>query len=215
MRAALAILAAALTTSLLTLCAPRASAQGTLRWPEPTAPPTRAIDEQGPSPLYYRIPPNIILGSLRLGLGANARVAQGGEEGGWAFALDVLGGAAVRFGRASRFGLWGELGYSYVGFSEHLVSLGVGPMAHKIGPALFSYSDEPDPPGSMTIAVIPRALLGSAFGELGVGARTGVIFALSFYGLEVAHQLLFVGARRVHEIHIAFTSAGFFGGGDE
>jgi hypothetical protein len=124
-------LAAALTALSI---APRAEAQAELRLPQPTAPEPRVIQEHGESPIHYRQSPRIVLPTLRLGLGYHGRLPVGGFEGGSAFSFDLYGGAAIRFGRAARTGLYTELGYSYVTFSEHLVSLGLGAL-HGIGPA--------------------------------------------------------------------------------
>jgi hypothetical protein len=204
MKAAPLLIAAAL---LITFTHP-ARGQGALRFPEPAAPAPRVVEERGPSPMYYRLPPDTLLGSFRIGLGANSRLAIGGEEAGWAFAFDALAGAVVRPSRASRLGLWAEGGYHYVGFSEHLASLGVGPILHRIG----SGSDyRPHEPGRVTLALLPRGLAGSLRGEAAAGVRTGLLAGYWFYALEIAHQVLIAGPRRVHEVHLVFTAPAFFG----
>lgn len=200
-------LAPAIVAALLTL--PGVAAGQVLQLPEPTAPTPRVVEEKSPPEPYYRLPKPSPMVALRFGLGTQVRVPEGGEQAAKAaFALDVLVGAAFRFSRGSRLGAWIEGGYSYVSFSEHLVSLGIGPMLYKIGP---SSSDDGRGPGNITVALLPRGLLGSVEGGFALGERTSFIFAYHGFGLDLAHQYTLVGDRQIHEIHVAITSLGFFG----
>jgi hypothetical protein len=102
-----------------------------------------------------------------------------------------------------------EAGYSYVGFSEHLASLGIG-VLHGIGRPPAPPGESP-PLGRMRIGFVPHALLGQAYGGVAVGARTSMLLGYWVYGLELAHQVLFVDTRQVHEIHLSFTGISLLG----
>lgn len=181
--------------------APSAAAQE-LKIPPIAAPEPRVIDEQGPSPLHYRKSPQIFLPTLRLGLGIQGRIATENITAKVAFSLDFYAGGVFRFGRGASTGLLTEVGYSYVGFSEHLASLGLG-IFHGIGPAVET-SRNAGTSGRPRFGIVPHAILGSAYGDFGIGARSSVILGYSVYGIEFAHQFLFVGPRTFHEIHIVF-----------
>jgi hypothetical protein len=181
----------------------RSSAQQ-LQLPDPIAPEPRVITEQGPSPLHYRKSPRIVLPTFRSGFGMQVRIPTGDLTAKVAFTLDAYVGATIRFGRGARTGLLTEVGYSYVGFSEHLGSAGIG--------ILYGLGRPPAPPGESQpmggrrFAIVPHALVGKAYGGLAVGARTSVIFGYWIYGFELAHQVLVVGPRQIHEVHTTFTA---------
>jgi hypothetical protein len=179
---------------LLLVCTGSAAASPSLELSEPTTPIPREVTENGTSPVYYRLPPQLVTMLARTAVGV-----QTGAEG-KAFTFDAIGGAAVRFGRHSAMGLWIEGGYSYVYGREHLAVLGVGPARR--------------PPGFFTtmFAVIPHVVAGHFNGEGCVGVRTSAIAGFSVYGIELAHQVVFTGSGRVTELHIALTFPSTLGG---
>jgi hypothetical protein len=176
---------------------------------EPIAPEPRVISEQGSSPLYYRQSPRIVLPTIRIGPGLQIRIPTGKVTAKAAFTLDLYGGATIRFGRGASTGMLLEAGYSYVGFSEHLASLGIG-VLHGIGP-LPVVRDEPKPLGRARIGLVPHVLAGYAYGGPALGVRTSLILGYWIYGVELAHQMLFVGERQIHEIHLTITGITPFG----
>lgn len=182
-----------------------AGAQSVLRLSEPEVPPPREIHEQGSSPTYYRLHPDTVLPMFRNGIGASVRLPANGEEGRGAFTLDVLGGAELGFGRGARVGLVAETGYSYVGFGEHWLLLGVGPMVRRFGPELIESRSGDEPRGDMAVYLLPHAMVGSLNGAFAQGIRTSLVFRFWLYGLEVGHQLAHTSERDVHELHLAFT----------
>ena len=187
---------------LAMLAASTPAAAEELLLPEPAAPEPKVIAEQGPSPVHYRKSPRLVLPTFRTGFGVQVRVPTGNVTGKAAFALDAYFGGAFRFGRGSPTGLLTEIGYSYIGFSEHLASGGIG-ILHGLGrPA--AKSGELPPLGRRRLGFIPHALVGWAYGNLAYGARTSLVMGYWIYGVELAHQVLFVGPRQIHEIHLTF-----------
>jgi hypothetical protein len=192
-----------------TLVAAAPAAAQELQIADPIAPEPRVIAEQGPSPLHYRQSARIVMPTLRIGLGLHVRLPTGNITAKAAFALDVYLGTTIRFGRGAPTGMLAEAGYSYVGFSEHLASLGIG--------VLYGLGRPPAPPGESQplgrrrFGVVPHALVGWAYGGPAFGARTSVILGYWIYGVELAHQVLFAGARQIHEIHLTFTGIGPLG----
>lgn len=186
--------------AMLFVAAPAAAQE--LQIPPVTAPEPRIIVEQGESPLHYRRSPKIFIPTIRLGLGLQGRIATENITAKVAFALDVHFGGAFRFGRGASTGLLTEVGYSYIGFSEHLASLGLG-ILHGIGPVPRS-SEGSRSLGRPRFGIVPHAILGSAYGGFGIGARSSLILGYWVYGVEFAHQVLFVGPQTFHEIHIVF-----------
>jgi hypothetical protein len=154
---------------------------------EPQAPPVRVVVEDGPSPLYYRLHDDTLAVAGRTSLGAAIR------DGDGAFEVSALAGVATRFGRGANTGLWAEAGYSYERFHEHLFVVGVGPALRGTGPLAWN------------IMVVPHAVIGHVDGETGYGMRTSFI-ASWLYGIEIAHQMMYVGSRREQEIQISFTA---------
>ncbi|MCK6587788.1 MAG: hypothetical protein HUU21_13735 [Polyangiaceae bacterium] len=203
-------LAAALT-ALSISAGVKAQPSPELRLPQATAPAPRVIPEQGESPLHYRLSPRIVLPLVRIGAGYHGRLPINGFEGGSAFSFDLHGGAVFRFGRGARAGLLTEAGYSYVTFSEHLASLGIG-VVYGLGTAASSRDlDIPSERSSFKIALVPHAIAGHAYEGGAVGARTSVIVGYSFYALELSHQFLRAEPGQAHEIHIMLTSLSAFG----
>ena len=158
--------------------------------PEPVALTPREVIEQGKSPVYYRLSPDIVDVLSRSSLGAHTRWS--GERD-TSFTLDLLTGAAIRLGRDSAMGIWIEGGYSYVYSREHLAVLGVGLARRRRG--VFA----------PTLALVPHVVAGRVDGESCLGARTSLIAGLSGYAFELAHQVVFVGSQPVHEMHLALT----------
>lgn len=200
-------LAPATIAAVIALPSVVAAQTQTLKFPEPSAPAPRVVTEKSPSDAYYRLPRPGAIGTFRFGIGTQVRVPDGEQEGVAYFALDVLGGAAFRFTRTSRAGVWIEGGYSYVSASEHLASLGVGPILYKFGPSVFEREGKR---GDVSVALVPRALVGAIEGGLALGARTSFVLSFYAFGLDLGHQYALVRDRGIHEIHIAFTSIGFF-----
>jgi hypothetical protein len=186
--------------ALAMLCMAPSTAAQELKIPPITAPEPRVITEQGPSPLHYRKSPRIFIPTFRTGFGIQGRIATENVTAKVAFALDVYVGGTFRFGRGASTGLLTEVGYSYIGFSEHLASLGIG-ILHGIGPRPEK-SSRSSSLGRPRFGIVPHAILGSAYGGFGVGARSSLILGYWVYGIEFAHQILFVGPRTFHEIHI-------------
>lgn len=205
-------LAAALT-ALLTSAGAGAQPSPELGLPPPIAPEPRVIQEQGESPVHYRRSPRIVLPIMRIGAGYHGRLPVGGFEGGSAFSFDLYGGAVTRFGRGARIGLLTEIGYSYVTFSEHLASLGIG-VLYGIGPKSAPAPGVPSDNAGLRVALVPHAIAGYAYGSGVVGARTSVIVGYWFYALELSHQILRGEAGQTHEIHVMLTSVTPFGEGE-
>jgi hypothetical protein len=179
-----------------------ARADGKLALPEPAMPAPREVVEQGESPVYYRSPDDTLLPSARLNLGTATRLAEVGETPKTAFRLDLLAGAAFAPARGSRFAVLGELGYSYVGFSEHYFTAGLGPLLRLKGPV---FGDDRSFGDQVWLGVVPRGLVGSADGALAVGLRTAVLLGWEGWGVELGHQYVTTDTRRVQELDIAFT----------
>jgi hypothetical protein len=202
-------LAPAFIAAVMALPSVAAAQTRTLKFPEPLAPAPRVVMEKSPSDVYYRLPRPGGIGTFRFGIGTQVRVPDGEQEGVAYFALDVLVGAAFRFTRTSRAGVWIEGGYSYVSSSEHLASLGLGPILYKFGPSVF---DREGKRGDVSIAIVPRALVGVIEGGLALGARTSCVLSFHAFGFDLGHQYALVRDRGIHEIHIAFTSIAFLDG---
>jgi hypothetical protein len=198
----------------LTLRPSRAAAQE-LVLPEPTVAPRRVIEEQGESPLYYRRSPRYVFPTFRTAIGAQGRLPIGEAPGGVAFTVDVEVGVAVRFHRSARFGAMFEGGYSYVGFSEHLANAGLGFILWGLGSPVFERYGQEDPPGPVKIALVPHAIAGRAYGFTAYGARTSLMAFYWIAGFELAHQILLLPTRQVHEIHTTFTLLSFLGEDEE
>lgn len=206
-----ALLALLLT---LTLWPSRATAQD-LVLPEPTGAPRRVIEEQGESPLYYRRSPRYVFPMFRTAVGVQGRLPIGDVEGGIAFTVGVEAGVAVRFHRSARFGAMFEGGYTYVGFSEHLADAGLGLILWGLGSPIFERYGQVDPPGPVKIALVPHAVAGRAYGGAAYGARTSLMAFYWIAGFELAHQVLLLPERQVHEIHAVFTFLSLVGEDEE
>lgn len=181
---------AAIVAAVIAAAGTRASASS-FDLIEPVWSAVREIEERGPSPHYYRLPPDTIGYLSRTTLGTHTRLSGDTETD---FALDLLTGASIRFGRDSALGLWIEGGYAYVKGREHLAVLGVGVARRAPGIA------------SSVIAVIPHLVAGTIEGERCLGVRTSLVLApAGMVALEVAHQVGFVGGARVHELHVGIS----------
>lgn len=162
--------------------------------------------------------------ALRVGLGGAAAFAPGADSVQGGFALDVnfglilhrdLGGApwsvnataeAARGGATGRsnplvaprpqlfFGL--DAGYHYqgsaVGGHRGLFGMSLG-----VGQAALGWA----------VAYTPRFVAGQAGEAMGIGARNGLsaFFFGTTFGLEVAHQVLFVRSQPQHEAVVMIT----------
>jgi hypothetical protein len=153
---------------------------------QPEAPPARVVVEDGPSPMYYRLREDTLAFAWRTSLGAAFR------DGDQAFQLSMLLGAATRFGRGARSGLWAEAGYAYETFHEHLFVVGVGPALR-------------GPEERWNVLLVPHAVIGSVDGQTGYGVRTSLAAVWLGCGVEIAYQLMIVGTRHVNEILVSYS----------
>jgi hypothetical protein len=177
--------------------ATEASAQLVL--PNVTGPTPRVIVEDGSVISYYRRSPHVTLPWVRIGVGFQLRDATPSL----AFTADVHGGVARRFERDSPWALIGELGGSYVGFSEYLASVGVGVLYGLTSPSEEHLGSLPH----VRIALIPHILAGEADGRVATGLRTSVLVGVWLYAIELAHQVLWVDGTSPHEFHVVLTTA--------
>jgi hypothetical protein len=173
-------------TPVVTLVIAGSAAAGSFELSEPVAPAPREIVETGREPVYYRLPPKTVHFLSRSSLGMHTRLT---GENDFAFTLDLLTGAMIRFGRPSAFGLWVEGGYSYVKGREHLAVFGVGLAHRKAGL------------GSTGFALVPHVIAGRIDDESRIGIRTSLIAG----AFELAHQIAFTTGEPIHEIHLALT----------
>lgn len=182
---------------------------------DPDMPPPRRIVEKGESPRELRLPRDGLDWGMRGNIGPATRLGIGKEIGKTAFAFDVIVGATLPLKRGGRWGLLGETGYSFVGFSEHLATFGVGPMMRGLGPSspFDSYSAPRDAPderpdglrGIFSFALVPRFVGGIADGERALGMRTSVVAGLWLWALEISHQYLSTDTRNIHQLAFAFS----------
>lgn len=194
---------ASILLAVLTLAPSFADAQ--LRLPEPTAPPQVVIEEQGESPLYYRLPDDSALFTGRTALGATWRSDDDGTGiPGWGFSLDVALGGEFGFGRGSRAAWALEGGYSYVYEGEHLFSAGTGIVIRRFGPAVLDRQGTERPSGDLVVNLVPHFVVGTVRGELALGVRAGLLFAFWMYGVLVSYQFARVGDDDMHEAQLAF-----------
>jgi hypothetical protein len=163
------------------------------------------IEEQGPSPLYYRNPDDRWNGAGRLTLGTATRLPLGGATAQTAFRLDVLVGAGLAFRRQGLLSILGEAGYSFVGFSENYVTCGLGPFLRSKHEDWVEGADRRSFWDKAWLGLVPRALLGSNDGELAVGVRTVLMLGSENAGLELAHQYVNTPTRTVQEVQVAFV----------
>jgi len=158
-------------------------------------PAPRVIHEDTPGPIYYRIPSDLVRPLIRDSVGMAMRPTTMDHPGGVAFTFDIVAGAAIQFGRGSPWGLWSEAGYSYSRFHDHLAVLGIGPSWR---------SDGADPITTPGLALIPHIVAGTIDGRDAVGVRTSLV-GRSWLPLEVAHQVMVVDGRAVHEVQLLLT----------
>src|SRR5262245_7304405 len=159
-----------------------AAAEASLDLPEPVAPPPREVTEDSTSPVYYRLPAQLVAPLARTSIGAHTRWSGSRDT---EFAFDARLGAAIRMGRDAAASVWIEGGYSYVYGREHLAALGVGVARSPRG--LFS----------SVIALEPQVVAGRIDGETGIGLRTSAIAGFGGTAVEAAYQLVFVGGKQV------------------
>jgi hypothetical protein len=189
-----------------------APAEAQLALPEVEGPPRVTVTERGESPVYYRLPDDVVSPWLRTAFGAQLRLPVNGEAEARAFSFDVLGGVEVAFDRRAPFTVVTELGYSYVHESAHWFVMGLGPGLHRVGPGDGREGDGGEdaaqrPSGPFGLAVVPHGVLGALDGHFAMGVRTSLLLRFYILGVEVAHQVARVSEldRTVHEMHVMFT----------
>lgn len=185
-----------------------ASAFAQLALPEVRARAPRVVREEGAAPRYYLLSPRLALPMIRLGIGAQFRQERAALPDTVAFAADVYGGLIVRAGRGARWGAVAEAGYGFVGFSQHLVSVGLGAV---YGLAARADGDGVPRRAGVRVALIPHAIVGASYDQLAVGARTSLVVGYGPYAIELAHQVLVTDGRDSHEFHLMWTSLGAIG----
>jgi len=188
-----------------------AAGQTELGGPEPAVAPPRIIEERGPSPVYYRLPNDTVLPTVRLGLGASFRLPVYAEPYKLGFVFNGLPGVAFGLGRGSRYAFMAEGGYSYVGPDGHWFVLGLGPEIRRFGTTIFDDGTSERPHGDMALGVIPHGLVGTIDDAFAGGVRTSAYFRFMAYAIVVAHQYTMTELRHVHEIHLTFSPFYVFG----
>lgn len=168
----------------------------------------RVVREEGVAPRHYLLSPRLLLPMIRFGIGAQFREERPALPDTTAFALDVYAGLIVRAGRGARWGAITEAGYGFVGFSQHLASVGLGAV---YGLAARADRDGVTRRAGLRVALIPHALVGTSYEQLAVGARTSVLVGYGLYAIELAHQVLVTGGQGSHEFHLMWTSLGAIG----
>lgn len=174
----------------------------------PSAPPPRHVDEQGPSPYYYRKPRDTLGWGYRVGLGGAISLASRLPRPGSRFTLDVLPEVDLGFARGRKPGLMLEGGYSFTTGGTHLFVVGAGPAWRNFGPS-FGIGER----GRMFAALVAHGLVGTSAGVRATGVRTSLLLQLWVVGVEVGHQYLVAGEQRGHELRVMFDLGimGFFG----
>jgi hypothetical protein len=187
---------------------PPASALAQVALPEVTLRTPRVVREEGIAPRYYLLSPRLFLPMARIGIGAQFREERATLPDTTAFAADAYLGLIVRAERGARWGAITEAGYGFVGFSQHLASVGLGAVY-----GLAARADRDGVPRSagVRVALIPHVLVGTSYDELAVGARTSVLVGYGLYAIEFAHQVLVTGGQGSHEFHLMWTSLGAIG----
>lgn len=193
-------------TSLLLLgallAASRTSMAQQLPSPEVDEPPYGVVEEDGESPVYYRLPDQTITfaGRSAFGFGVPWHT---GEDKKVRFSADVYLGAAMQVSRTDPFGFLAEAGYSYVHGTQHWFSAGIGPAWMRVGPQEI----EARPSGRYSLAVVPHALVGEVDGRFAYGGRVSLIAQWTIIGVEVAYQAAHVEGREGlrHEMQLKLT----------
>jgi len=175
------------------------------RLPSPAVdePPYGVVEEDGESPVYYRLPDQTATFGGRTALGLAVPWATGEDER-VRFSADVYLGAALQASRTEPFGFLVEVGYSYVHGTQHWLSGGVGPAWMRVGPREF----EERPSGPYSFALVPHALVGEVDGRFAYGGRVSVLAQWLILGVEVAYQAAHVDGREGlrQEIQLKFTT---------
>lgn len=168
---------------------------------EPAWPDVHIVEEQGESPLYYRLPKPIVGAGIRPSPKAIARLDDGGtDRATFAFGLDVHAVGRIGLGRGTHtIGLWPEAGYVFSGSDGHYLSLGIGPALQSGRPWL-----QPIPDG-LSFGLVPHLLYGTRDDVRAWGVRTSAIGEVYFddgnaWGLELAHQVTRANDVTVHEL---------------
>lgn len=177
--------------------------------PKPTAPAPKLIEETEKSPMYYRLPDDTQAMMFRWALGGNIGLS-GKDKSEGAFSLDVILGRSFGFGRGARWAAVTEVGYSYVGFGEHLGLFGAGLYCRKFGPGLDYRGQDPRASGLFSFALIPHFAVASYHDNFALGVRTDAVLSMYIVALTVSHQYLRSEVNQGHELHLAFT--GFYDG---
>ena len=191
-----------LMAALVALLAPDVVMAQRLPSPEVEEPPYAVVEEEGESPVYYRLPDDSVTYAGRFAVGFAVPWATG-EDKKVRFSVDAYMGAAGRASRTDPFGFLAEIGYSYVHGTQHWLVGGIGPAWLRAGPRAF----EERPSGPYGFALVPHALVGEVDGRFAYGGRLSLLASWYFVGVEVAYQAAHVDGREGlrHEMQLKFT----------
>jgi hypothetical protein len=175
---------------------------------------TDDVQENGASPVYYRVPAGTTRIPFRVVLGAADRPAWTSADPGWVFGLVVAVGIPTNIlssifsrERSSPLAWIADLGYAYASYSEHLGLLGFGPHIRVFlptsAPLDTSISD-----GPLHVSLVPHLALGAREGQFAVGVRTSLALGFSIFGIELAHELTHTS---VDDAHAFYFLAGLVG----
>lgn len=140
-----------------------------------------AVEEVGPSPVYYRLPEIAPTAYLHGGPSFAIDCVAGATA--WGFRLG--GGVALAVARDPHHVVAIEAGYAYRGFDDHVGSIGLA--------YLFTDADEAaDVTLQPGIAVSAAVIGGGRPSDVGVGARVAIAFRF-IYSLELAYEWLSTG----------------------
>jgi hypothetical protein len=178
-----------LSTSLaaaLLVAAPAVAAAPRIDLPEPDGPEPRVIEEGADSPLHYRLPDDIVSYWGRLMLGVQMLLPQSEIERSDVearFALDVLPGMEIGFGRRSSAMVVIEGGYGFTYDATHWFVAGAG-----LGLRRLEEDENGLSSGHLALALIPHGLVGTVDGDLAYGVRTSLVATYWLVSAEVGHQ---------------------------
>jgi hypothetical protein len=183
----------------------------------PDAPPAADdVREDGPSPVYYRVPAGTTRIPYRVVLGAADRPAWTSADARAAFAFEIgVGMPPALFSFPSgaqreRSSPWAgviDLGYAYGSFSEHIGFVGFGPHVRGFLPT----SEKLGAAGPLHASLIPHLALGAREGDFAVGARTSLAVGYSYFGVTLAHQVTHTS---VNVAHALYVMVGIVGSGE-
>jgi hypothetical protein len=160
-----------------------------------SASPPAEVHENGPSPIYYRLPASSFRVGVRILMGPVFQTARPKA----AFGLTVANAMQVvgSNDRPSWVGVV-DWGYAYSGFVEHLGLIGFGLYFRTYESTTQKVSNA----DSFHFALVPHLALGARHAEFAVGARTSMLVGWSVFGIEVTHQMLSAPDGIEHTIHV-------------